>query len=201
CWYLPRAMSNRSSIRGRSISAAPGALMALAASQLVACGGAPPPQEPTTPAPTASAATAPPVVQRSLADVGLDAAALDKSVDPCTDFYGFACGGWIKSTQIPADKARWVRSFSVINEQNEKELRKILDAAAADTSGDPVKKKLGTYDRSCMDEAAVDSVGTKPLLKLQALVRKVRDQKSLAAAITELHRHRIWAVFDISAQQ
>lgn len=173
----------------------------LAASQLIACGGAPAPAGPTTPAPVAVTPSPLPVAQRSLAEVGLDAAALDKTVDPCTDFYGFACGGWIANTQIPADKSRWVRSFSVIHEQNEKELRKILEAAAADASAGPVKQRLGTYYKSCMDEAAIDSVGTKPLLKLQALVRKVRDQKTLDAAITELHRQRIWAVFDISAQQ
>ena len=43
----------------------------------------------------------------TLAAVGLDGQALDRSVRPCQDFYRFACGGWIKRARIPGDKARW----------------------------------------------------------------------------------------------
>ncbi|MCA9632263.1 MAG: M13 family metallopeptidase, partial [Myxococcales bacterium] len=176
--------------------------MALVAGCFVACGGgasnAPPPEQP---APVPPEPPGKPTVQKTLADVGLDAAAMDKSVDPCTDFYSFACGGWIKDTEIPSDKARWVRSFSVIHEENEKELRRILEEAEKATDAEPVKQRLGTYYAACMDESAIEGEGTKPLEPLLKQIQGVRDQKSLIAAVTKLHQHRIWALFDISAQQ
>ena len=162
---------------------------------------------PVTPPPPPSASVVatpppppgPPAKNVSLADVGLDASAMDRGADPCADFYSFACGNWIKKTEIPSDKARWSR-FSEIAERNEKELRRILDEATKNAS-DPVAKKVGGFYGACMDEAAVEAAGTKALDPLRAIVRKVRDKKTLGAAITELHKHRVWALFDISDDQ
>ena len=66
---------------------------------------------------TASGPTLP-MVQKTLAQVGLDAAALDQTADPCEDFYQFACGGWNASTEIAPDKPLAMRSFVDIHERN-----------------------------------------------------------------------------------
>ena len=68
----------------------------------------------------------------------------------CTDFYQFACGGWLAANPIPADRPRWGR-FDELQERNDEVLRRVLEAAAA--GRDAAAKKIGDYYATCMDEA------------------------------------------------
>src|SRR5271170_309553 len=58
----------------------------------------------------------------------LDTAAMDRSVDPCTNFYRYACGGWIKSNPIPPDQAVW-NVYSKLQQDNERFLWGLLEQA------------------------------------------------------------------------
>lgn len=148
--------------------------------------------------PTAEAAgEATKTVEVKMEEVGLSEAALDRKVKPCDDFYAFACGGWLEKTEIPGDKSRWVRSFSEIAQRNEQDLKNLLEKAVGDSSDDPVVQKVGTYFGACMDEKAVEDAGVAPLKPLMAAIGKVRNAKTLAPVLAQLHRHQVWAFFDM----
>jgi putative endopeptidase len=127
---------------------------------VAACGPAPLPPIPESPGPN--------VKDVSLADVGLDASAMDRTANPCEDFYQFACGGWVAKTEIPSDKPRWVRSFSEIHQRNEADLRRILEQAMQSPKNE-LDKKIGTFFAACMDQAARDAAKVTSIAPLLAV--------------------------------
>jgi putative endopeptidase len=161
------------------------------------CDG-PPPKTPPPPDPPGEKKTE---VTGKLDDQGLSAAALDRTVRPCDDFYAFACGGWEKATQIPDDRSRWMRSFSEIDQRNEADLKTILENAAKTPDDPGATGRLGRFYKACMDEAAIEKAGLKPIEPLLAVARSATDRKSLTKALATLHKHGVWAVFDVTAGQ
>jgi putative endopeptidase len=136
----------------------------------------------------------------SLAEVGLDAAKLDRGADPCDDFYRFACGAWLDRTEIPKDKPQY-GTFNVIFDRNEALLHDILEAAVKAPGDDPVGQKLGAFYASCMDEAAVEQAGTRPLTPLFAITHAVQDDRSWLDAIARLQRVGVDVLFEIGPIQ
>src|SRR5580765_7547901 len=104
-------------------------------------------QQPSAPARPASPALPAPPASPALSSSGLQLDALDKSADACTDFYQFACGGWIAKNPVPPDRSGYGR-FDELQERNNDALHTILDAAAA--GRDPEFKKIGDYYASCL---------------------------------------------------
>ncbi len=125
-------------------------------------------------------------------------ASMDPTADPCQDFYRYACGGWLDSTERPSDQARWVRSFSVINERNQQVVRELLEDAAADPAGSPARRRIGEYYAACMDEAAVEATGTAPLDPWQRRIAGVDDPESLMRVTGELFRIGVEPLFGIA---
>lgn len=136
--------------------------------------------------------SAPPERAVTLAAVGLEPASIDRSVDPCVDFFRFACGGWLAKQQIPADRASWSR-WAEIDEYNKTALHTLLEAAAS--SDDPASTQLGDYYASCMDIAAIDKAGLAPIRSLLATTTNVRDDGSWFTALVKLHALGIPVVF------
>src|SRR6516225_2113074 len=91
-----------------------------------------------------------------------DLTAIDKTIDPCVDFYQYACGNWMKNNPIPADKTRWGR-FNELDEHNLYILRDLLSQAESPGKHSAIQQKVGDYYAACMDESAVEKKGTLPL--------------------------------------
>jgi putative endopeptidase len=141
------------------------------------------------------------VVDRSLASIGLDPDVLDRSVDPCDDFYQFACGGWIKATEISADKPLAMRSFVDIADRNLDYEHAMLERARQSHGGDPAAKQLGAFYDSCMNEPAIETAGLTALRSLLAPIERIKDARSLTAAIAALDAVGISTLFVLAPVQ
>ncbi len=116
----------------------------------------------------------------------LDLTSMDRSVDPCVDFYKFTCGGWMKNNPIPADQASWSVYAKLANE-NQQFLWGILETDAKATNRTPVQQKVGDYFEACMNTAAIDAAGLKPIEPGFAHLDSLKTREELIAAITPLH--------------
>ena len=111
--------------------------------------------------------------------ISFDASAIDKTADPCTDFFQYACGNWNKANPIPADQVRWGR-FNELAEYNNYLLYNELKAAA-DAPKDALQRKYGDYFAACMNTELVDKLGVTPLQPELALIEGLKSNKDLAA--------------------
>ncbi len=118
---------------------------------------------------------------------GLDVTSMDTTADPCVDFYQYSCGGWRRNNPIPADQARW-SVYGKLYQDNQQFLWGILDQLSKQTSGrNPNQQKIGDYFGACMDEAAVNRLGAKPLQPYLDQIAALQSTKVLPALLARLH--------------
>ncbi|MFZ3341864.1 MAG: M13 family metallopeptidase [Terriglobales bacterium] len=118
--------------------------------------------------------------QHSPSEPVLDISAMDKTVDPCVDFYAYSCGGWMKNNPIPPDQASW-GTYSKLEDENRAQLRAILEEAAkTEGSRNAVTQKIGDYYSSCMDESAIEKLGSKPLQPELERIARLKSKQDFA---------------------
>jgi len=119
---------------------------------------------------------------------GLDPAAMDRTVDPCVDFYAYACGGWQRRNPIPPDQARW-DVYGKTATENRQFLWGILEDAARKPDGarTPEERQVGTYFAACMDEKGVERAGARPLGGDLAAIDRLSRKEDVARLLGRLH--------------
>jgi len=113
----------------------------------------------------------------------LDESSMDRSVDPCADFFAYSCGGWIKNNPIPLEQASW-GAYGKVQDQNRVQLRGLLESAASETGERPAyRAKIGDYYAACTDEKTIDGLGARPLKQSLQAIGDLSSKNDLAALV------------------
>ena len=140
---------------------------------------APPAAEPP---PKAVVPTTSDVPKPAFGNFGFDTKGIDTSIVAGDDFFGHVNGTWVKDTEIPADRSG-VSNFSMIDESVQKDLKVMLEGAAADRAADGERRQMGDYYAAFMDEESIAAKGVAPIRNELSAIAEIADKKALATAL------------------
>src|SRR5437868_129818 len=131
----------------------------------------------------------------------LDVPSMDKSVNPCVDFYQYSCGGWMAHNPIPADQATW-SVYGKLTNENLRFLWGILDEASKPSPNrTAVQRQIGDYFAACMNEPEIETLGIKPLESLLSRIAALKSKKDLPAFLADVHKRAGGFLFGFSSDQ
>ena len=117
----------------------------------------------------------------------LDLTDMDRTANPCVDFYRYSCGGWLKKNPIPADQASW-SVYGKLFEDNQRFLWGILqDASKPNPARSPVEREIGDFFAACMDEPAVEKAGGAPLRAELAAIAALKSAADFPELLAQEH--------------
>ncbi len=132
-------------------------------------------------------------------ELKFDIGAVDRSANPCTDFYQFACGGWMAKNPVPADRPYWA-VFQQMREVNSSRIHEILvSAAELSRNRSQDDQKIGDYYSSCSDEKTIEAKQLEPLRPQLERIAAIKDRDDLANEIARLHELGSDALFSPGA--
>jgi putative endopeptidase len=130
-----------------------------------------------------------------------DSSLVDKTVDPCENFYRYSCNGWFKRNPLPPDQTSYGR-FTELYELNRLHLRQILeDTSKADPNRTPNEQKIGDEYASCMDTAATDKLGLSPIKPELDRIAALSRRDDLPVLLAHLHTIGVNAFFEFGSDQ
>lgn len=133
----------------------------------------------------------------------IDEGALDRTVDPCDNFYQYSCGGWLKNTTLPDDETSVYRVDLDLKEQIRQILKRIVTAYSEGNFSTPSThaKLLGDYYASCMDEDGVEKTRLPVFRQRLQEIDAIRDTKTFAREVAVLHLFGVNAFFSFTSGQ
>ena len=127
----------------------------------------------------------------------IDVANLDKTVSPKTDFYQYACGGWMKTHPLTDEYGRF-GSFDLLAENNRTQLHGLIKGLATQQQ-EPgsIGQKIGDLYNLAMDSTKLNADGMKPMKPMLDKVTAVKDRKGLTVLAAEMTRQGLGAYFNL----
>jgi len=129
-----------------------------------------------------------------------DPAAMDTTVNPCDDFYEYACGTWRRNHPIPPDQSAWGR-FNELAEYNREVLHQILEKASRqDAQRGPITQKVGDFYAACMDEPTINRKASAPLQPMLNRIAAISNRDQLMESVAYLQSQGVVVLFGFGAQ-
>ena len=125
----------------------------------------------------------------------LDLTSMDKSINPCVDFYKYSCGGWQKNNPIPADQATWDVYAKLANDNAQFLWGILAEDAKPSATRTPVQQKVGDYFAACMATGDIDKSGDDPIRITLARLQGLRSREEVYAQVAALHRSSLGSFF------
>ncbi len=139
----------------------------------------------------------------------VDLSILDQKIEPCDDFYQFACGEWLNKTEIPNDRPKWSRSFSTIEQNNLNIMHTILKNASSlenstaknENQSNPYIHLLGDFFSACMDEDAIEKNALTEFKEQLDEIDKLQELSGLGNLVSSLNHKGANPLFDFGQEQ